>query len=215
MADHDQLTARRRTGRGNGPTRRLRREGLVPGVLYQKGEPGISLAFGARELRRVISSSGYTGVVDVEIDGEAVRPAVLRDIQVEPTRDDVLHVDFLQVDLKVAIQAAVPLHLTGTPVGVREDGGIIDQPIYEVDVSALPDAIPESLEHDVSEMGIGDTLFVSDLTAPSGVEIVSDPELALASVSVPSAEPEPEPEVEVEGEVGEETAETGEGDDEG
>jgi large subunit ribosomal protein L25 len=213
MADHDQLTASRRTGRGNGPTRRLRREGLVPGVLYQKGEPGISLAFGARELRRVIASSGFTGVVDVEIDGETSRPAVLRDVQVEPTRDDVLHVDFQQVDLKVAIQAAVPLHLTGTPVGVREDGGIIDQPIYEVDVSALPDAIPEVLEHDVSGMGVGDTLFVSDLAAPSGVEIVSDPELALASVSVPSAAPEPAAEGEeaalAEGEAAGEGAEEG------
>ncbi len=206
MADHDQLTAERRTERGNGPTRRLRRSGFVPGILYQRGENSISVAFGARELRRVLQSSGYTGVVDLEIDGEKARPAVLRDVQVEPTRDAVLHVDFQEVDLTVEIEASVPLRLVETPIGVREEGGVLDQPVFEVQVRALPDSIPEAIEHDVSELNIGDTLTLGDLSAPTGVEILGEPETPLASVTVPTAE-EPEP---VEGELLEGEAAEGE-----
>lgn len=202
--DHDQLMAERRTDRGNGPTRRLRRAGFVPGVLYQKGEESISVAFGGRELRKVIHSSGYTGVIDLEIDGEASRPAVLRDIQVEPTRDAVLHVDFQQVDLTVEIEVSVPLRLIETPIGVREEGGVLDQPVFEVQVRALPDSIPEAIEHDVSELNIGDTLTLADLPAATGVEILGEPDTPLASVILPTAEePEPAEGELLEGELGE------------
>ena len=195
--DHDQLTAERRIERGNGPTRRLRKAGFVPGILYQKGEDSFAVAFAGRELRKVLHSSGYTGVVDVEIDGETVRPAVLRDVQVEPTRDAVLHVDFQEVDLTVEIEASVPLRLIEIPIGVREEGGVLDQPVFEVQVRALPDSIPEAIEHDVSELNIGDTLTLGDLAAPTGVEILGEPEVGLASVTLPTAE---EPELE-EGEL--------------
>ena len=202
--DHDQLMAERRTDRGNGPTRRLRRAGFVPGVLYQKGEESISVAFGGRELRKVIHSSGYTGVIDLEIDGETSRPAVLRDIQVEPTRDAVLHVDFQQVDLTVEIEVSVPLRLIETPIGVREEGGVLDQPVFEVQVRALPDSIPEAIEHDVSELNIGDTLTLADLPAATGVEILGEPDTPLASVILPTAEePEPAEGELLEGELGE------------
>jgi large subunit ribosomal protein L25 len=202
--DHDQLMAERRTDRGNGPTRRLRRAGFVPGVLYQKGEESIPVAFGGRELRKVIHSSGYTGVIDLEIDGETSRPAVLRDIQVEPTRDAVLHVDFQQVDLTVEIEVSVPLRLIETPIGVREEGGVLDQPVFEVQVRALPDSIPEAIEHDVSELNIGATLTLADLPAATGVEILGEPDTPLASVILPTAEePEPAEGELLEGELGE------------
>lgn len=215
--DHDQLTADRRTDRGNGPTRRLRKAGFVPGVLYQKGEESIPVAFGGRELRKVIHSSGYTGVVDLAIDGETTRPAVLRDVQVEPTRDAVLHVDFQQVDLTVEIEASVPLRLIETPIGVREEGGVLDQPVFEIQVKALPDSIPEAIEHDVSEFNIGDTLTLADLSAPTGVEILGEPETSLASVILPTAEePEPVDDELLEGELAEgEEGEEGEAPEEG
>jgi large subunit ribosomal protein L25 len=191
--EHEQLRASARTEFGNGPTRRLRREGRTPGVVYQKGSESISLAFDARALRRTLSGSGRTSVIDVAIDGTTPRPAVLRDWQLDPVRDDLLHVDFQEVDLTVAIQMSVPVHLTGTAVGVRE-GGVLDQVLMEVVVSALPDRIPDSIDLDVSELEVGSSVAVADLVAPEGVEITEDAEHVVASVTLPSQEPAEEEE---------------------
>jgi large subunit ribosomal protein L25 len=189
--EHEQLTASERTEFGNGPTRRLRRSGRTPGVLYQKGGDSIALAFDAHRLRRVLSGTGRTSVVDVSIDGSTPRPAVLRDWQLHPVREDVMHVDFEQVDLTVAIEMSVPLHLTGTAVGVRE-GGVLDQVLMEVVVRALPDRIPDAIELDVSELEVGSSVAVGELEAPEGVEITEAPEHVVASVTLPSQEPSAE-----------------------
>ena len=116
----------------------------------------------------------------------------------------VLHVDFQQVDLTVEIEVSVPLRLIETPIGVREEGGVLDQPVFEVQVRALPDSIPEAIEHDVSELNIGDTLTLADLPAATGVEILGEPDTPLASVILPTAEePEPAEGELLEGELGE------------
>lgn len=186
---HEQLTAQTRTELGNGPTRRLRRTGRVPGVLYQKGSDSIALSFDGRELRRALAGTGRTSVIDVSIDGEGARPAVFRDWQLDPVRDDVMHVDFQQVDLTAELEMAVPLHLTGTAIGVREGGGILDQVLLEVNVTALPDSIPDAIEFDVSELEVGATITVADLSAPAGVSITEDPEHVVASIALPTQEP--------------------------
>jgi large subunit ribosomal protein L25 len=185
---HEQLTAHIRTELGNGPTGRLRRTGRVPGILYQKGSDSIALSFDGRELRRALAGTGKTNVIDVSIDGEGARPAVFRDWQLDPVRDDVMHVDFQQVDLTTELEMAVPLHLTGTPAGVR-DGGILDQVLLEVNVTALPDSIPDAIEYDVSELEVGASVTVADLSAPAGVSISEDPEHVVASITLPSQEP--------------------------
>lgn len=200
--EHEQLTASVRTALGNGPTRRLRREGRTPGILYQKGDDSIALAFDTRELWRAVSGTGRTSVIDVAIDGETPRPAVLRDAQLDPVREEVQHVDFQQVDLTVALEMSVPLHLVGTAVGVRE-GGILDQVLLEVAVSALPDRIPDAIEYDVSELEVGGAITVADLSAPEGVDIIESDEQFVASVTLPSAEPAEEDEVDELGDEGE------------
>ncbi len=199
---HIKLDAEERTQLGSSATRRLRREGKVPGVLYQKGETGISFALPERALREVFHGERNT-VIDLTIGGGASRPALLKDFQVHPVRDQVMHVDLQQVDLTEAVEAPVSVVLVGTAAGVRE-GGVLDQPVRSVTVRALPDALPESIEHDVSALETGSTILVGDLVAPEGVEIVDDPGGLIASVTLPSAvvEPEEEEEAAVEGEEG-------------
>jgi large subunit ribosomal protein L25 len=182
---HVALTAQPRTEFGNGPTRRLRRSGLVPGVVYQAGGPSLALSLRDRELRRALAE-GRTGVIDLRIGDGDSRPVLLKDWQLHPVNLDVLHVDFIEVDLSQEIEAPVAIELVGNPIGVREDGGILDQPLREVTVSALPDALPDRIEVDVDPLAIGDTLTVADLRAPAGVTITSDPETVVASVVAPT-----------------------------
>lgn len=181
---HVALTAQPRTEFGNGPTRRLRRDGLVPGVVYQPGGPSLAFSLSDRDVRRALTE-GRTGVIDLTVEGDHARPVLLKDVQTEPVRGAVLHVDFQEVDLTQEVEAPVQIVLVGTPVGVLE-GGVLDQPQREAVVRALPDALPDHLELDVSELTVGDSLTVGAITPPEGVEIVTDPETVAASVIVPS-----------------------------
>lgn len=203
---HVALSAQQRTQLGNGPTRRLRREGLVPGIIYQPGGPSLTLAVNARELRRALADGGRTGVIDLTLADDKPRPVLVKDWQLDPVRGDVTHIDFQEVDLKQEVTTTVALTLVGTPVGVR-DGGVLDQTMREVEVSALPDSLPDHIELDVTELEVNSSVSVADLTAPAGVTIVSDPGTVIASVVAPmAAEPvegEGEAEVEAEGEAGE------------
>ena len=131
-------------------------------------------------------------MVDLAIGGSAPVPALIKDWQLEPVRGDILHVDLQQVDLSVAIQAPVPLVVVGSPVGVR-DGGVLDQPVREVTVEALPDALPDTIEFDACGLGVGDVATIGDLSAPEGVTIVDDPETVIASVMAPTVIAEEEP----------------------
>ena len=188
---HVALSAHQRTQLGNGPTRRLRREGLVPGIVYQPGGPSLTLAVNARELRRALADGGRTGVIDLTVAGDHTRPVLVKEWQLDPVRGDVTHIDFQEVDLTQDVQAQVALTLVGNPVGVR-DGGVLDQPLREVEVTALPDSLPDHIELDVTELEVGSSVTVADITAPEGVVIVSDPETVVASVVAPTVEVEPE-----------------------
>jgi large subunit ribosomal protein L25 len=203
---HVALTAQKRTEFGNGPTRRLRRRGLVPGVVYQPGSESLAFSLNDRELRRAMAE-GRTGVIDLNVEGDHARPVLLKDFQIDPVRGDVLHVDFQEVDLAQEVEAPVQVLLVGSSVGVR-DGGVLDQPLREVVVRALPDTLPDQLELDVSELTVGDSITVEGIAAPEGVVIVTDPETVVASVIAPTVVEEPEePEEGEEGEEAEEGAE--------
>ncbi len=197
---HVSLTAQERTEFGNGPTRRLRKSGFVPGVVYQPGGPSLALSLSDRDLRRAIAE-GRTGVIDLAVGDAPARPVLLKDWQLHPVRLDVMHVDFVEVDLTQEIEAPVAITLHGDAVGVR-DGGVMDQPLREVVVSALPDSLPDHIELDVSALQIGDSVTVGDLVAPEGVAIVTDPETVIASVVAPTVEAAPETDEEAEGEEG-------------
>src|SRR5262245_40195427 len=149
-------------------TRRLRRAGQVPGVLYGGDEGPVSFAVAERTLRHALAAKG--AVLELSVDGGASTPAVLKDAQRHPVRGDLMHVDLLRVDLNVAIQAPVAVELVGNEEapGVVE-GGILEHVTRELNVEALPTDIPESIQVDVSKLEMNGTLALGDVTAPKGV----------------------------------------------
>jgi large subunit ribosomal protein L25 len=189
-------------------TRRLRRSGQVPGVLYGGGADAVPFAVDERELRHALAARG--AVVELQLDGEAT-PAVLKDSQRHPVRGQTLHVDFLRVRLDVAIHAVVALELRGgeDAPGAKE-GGVLEHVTREVNIEALPTDIPERLELDVSGMQINDTIVLSAVVAPSGVTILDDPEETVVATLTP---PRLQAELDAleEGAIEEETGVVGEG----
>lgn len=187
-------------------TRRLRREGRVPGVLYGRGGDPVAFSVDARELRHALAAAGAVLELDVP-GGETGTAAVLKEAQRHPVRGEVVHVDLLRVDLDKPIHAPVALHLAGAEdaPGVKE-GGVLEHVTREVTVEALPAEIPEALELDVSQMQVNDTLTLAALTPPDGVTVVDDPETVVATLTPARLEAELE-EIETEtervGEVGE------------
>ncbi len=191
-SDHVTLTAARRTEFGSAVTRRLRKTGQVPGVLYTEGGETVSFHISHHDLYKAIQgAAAKTAVFEVAVGDDGSVPALLKDWQLNPVRNEILHVDFQQVDLKVAVQAAVPIILTGMAEGVKE-GGVLDQSLHEVMVEALPDLIPEGIEIDVSDLEVGGVRLFSELQAPEGVTLLGEDETVVASVTVPSAVEAPE-----------------------
>jgi large subunit ribosomal protein L25 len=206
------LEVRERDGSGSADSRRLRKQGLVPGVLYGRGKPPHAFCVEERELRRVLSGdSGLHAILDVVLDGQkTTHPSVLKDYQQHVPTGRLAHIDLHEVRLDQPIQAQVAVTLVGEPTGVKE-GGVLSQVTREINVEALPMEIPDHLELDVSAMGIGDSMRLADLPAREGVTYLDDPEeTVLASVQVPAAIVEPEP-TEEELLEGEEAAEVAEG----
>jgi large subunit ribosomal protein L25 len=186
---------------GSRETRRLRKDGRIPGVLYGGGQP-VAISIAERELRRALTgSAGLHSILDVEIDGGATHASILKEYQVDKVRGHITHVDLQEVPLDKPIHASVSVHLIGgdDAPGVRE-GGVLSQPLREVNVEALPLEVPEHLDLDVSHMGVGDTLRIGDVGATHGVTLLDDPETVVATITAPTREVEPEP---VEGEEGE------------
>ncbi len=187
----------------------MRRDGWIPGVLYGKGSP-VPIAVRERELRGALTgSSGLHAVLDVVLDGQSTpHPSILKEYQQDPIRGRVAHVDFQEVRLDQPIQASVTVTLLGEPAGVKV-GGVLNQVAATITVQALPMEVPEHIDADISGLEIGDTLRLSDMTAPEGVTFLDDPdETVIATVAVPRAEiEEPEEAEEVEGEEAPEGAE--------
>ena len=198
---------------GSRESRRLRRAGFVPGVLYAGGSDARPFQVGEREIRNFLSN-GQT-LFDLEIEGSKAVPVVVKEQQQHPVRGDLLHIDCLEVKLDEAIQAEVALELEGAEEapGVNE-GGVLEHVTREITVEALPADIPEVIHADVSEMTIGDTIQLTAVTPPAGVKFVADEpdEVTVATLSPPRVEEEPEPELEEEAElVGAEGEEVPEG----
>jgi large subunit ribosomal protein L25 len=187
MSQHVPLTVSTREARGSAEMRRLRKAGMVPGVLYQPG--GDSLAFQADEyeVRRLIRRGGIrSAVVDLTVDSDAPRTVLFTQWDSDPVRDQIIHLDLQEVDLTVEVEADVPVVLEGTPQGVR-DGGILDQTALTVRVRALPDALPRAIEFDVTDVELGASVHVGDLVLPAGVTMVTDPEYGVASIMITRA----------------------------
>ena len=207
-AQPTRLTLSPRQPGGSRATRRLRRAGRVPGVLYGGNAGPVPFEVDERELRHALAARG--AVVELTLDGTST-PAVLKDAQHHAVRGETLHVDFLRVRLDQAIQATVVLELVGADdaPGVRE-GGVLEHVTREVTIEALPGDIPETVQHDVSQMQINDTLTLAAVTPPPGVTLVDDlEETVIATLTPPNVDAEAEEE-ELEAET-ERVGEVGEG----
>ena len=185
------LTISAREPEGSRSTRRLRRSGRVPGVLYGGDGDPIAFSADARELRNALAATG--AVLEVVADGDTT-PVVLKSAQYHPVRGETMHVDLLRVNLKVAIHAVVPLELVGgdDSPGVK-DGGVLEHITRELNIEALPAEIPESLTFDVSHLQINDTVTLADVPVPDGVVLLDDlEETTIATLSPPRIEVEPD-----------------------
>jgi large subunit ribosomal protein L25 len=213
--DRATLNVSPRTEFGSRTSRRLRRSGLVPGIVYGGGHEPRAFQVPEREARAVLIGGG--ALIDVRFDGSTATPVVVKEQQRDPVRGRLLHLDLLEVKLDQAIQADVPIELLGSDEapGVKE-GGVLEHVTHQITIEALPTAIPESIPADVSGMAIGDTLQLSGVPAPEGVEFalgegVDPDEVTIATLSPPRVEEEPEVEVEEEVELVGEEAEAPEG----
>lgn len=187
------LKVQARESRGSAASRRLRAEGLIPGVLYGDGGDSQPFSIEERELRRVLTGDhGLHAILDVVLDGsQKAHHAVLKEYQLDPTRPRLLHIDLQEVRLDQLIHSQVVVEIVGESEGVKE-GGVLSQINREVNVEALPMEVPDRLELDVSRMVIGDTLRASDLRVPEGVKLLDDPETVLVTVTPPTKIEEPE-----------------------
>jgi large subunit ribosomal protein L25 len=194
------LEVRERETLGSADSRRLRREGLIPGVLYGRGKTPHAISVPERELRRVLTGGhGLHAILDVVLEGQKTSHAsILKEFQRDPIRGKLIHVDLQEVRLDQPIQSAVVVELVGEAPGTKE-GGVLSQVTREVLVEALPLEMPDRLELDVGELAIGDSLRVSDLPAREGASYLDDPETVLATVGMPTRIVEPEAEEGAEG----------------
>jgi large subunit ribosomal protein L25 len=203
------LAVEERPERGTRATKRLRRQGLVPGVVYGGGSGDcVSFKVDSRALRQVLVDG--SALIDLEVGGKK-RPVIVKDQQLHPVRDEVMHIDLLEVRLDEKIQTQVGVQLQGgeEAPGVKE-GGVLEHVTYQLNIEALPTAIPDSIEIDVSGMEIAATMHLSEIHAPEGVTFLDDPEeTIIATVVVPTEVEEPE-EIEEETELVGEEAEAAE-----
>src|SRR5215213_5711159 len=194
-----------RPERGTRATRRLRREGIVPGVVYggTGQEDAVSFRVDARELRQVLVDG--SALIDLKVDGKTL-PVIVKDRQLDPVRDEIIHIDLLEVRLDEKIQTQVGVHIEGIEEapGIKE-GGVLEHVTHQLNIEALPTAIPDVIVVDVSGMEIAATMHLAEITPPQGVTFLDDPEeTILATVVVPTEveEPEIEEETELVGEEG-------------
>jgi large subunit ribosomal protein L25 len=205
-SDHTALEVTVRPVEGSRSTRRLRKQGLVPGVVYGGGSDPVPFAVDALTLRATLAHAG--AVLDLKVDGGGTTPVIVKDVQNHPVRGEAIHVDLLRVDMNKPIHSVVVLELTGAEEapGVTE-GGVLSQETRELNIEALPDDIPDSIPHDVSGLEMNATVTLSAVTVPQGVTLLDDPEeTVIATITPPTQEPveeEIETETELVGEDGE------------
>jgi large subunit ribosomal protein L25 len=189
------LDVQQRETSGSAAARRLRRQGLIPGVLYGRGKSPNPFAVPERDLRKALTGpAGLHAILDVVLDGQKTTHAsILKDYQQDVITGRLAHIDLQEVRLDQPIHAQVVIELVGESAGTKE-GGVLSQVSREVNVEALPLEVPERIEVDISAMEMGDTLRLADVPVPDGVTFLDDPdETVLATVTVPTKEVEPEP----------------------
>jgi large subunit ribosomal protein L25 len=201
MAEQKEITVRatQREGRGKNDARRARRDGLVPVSVYG-GEGGSVAALAPlRELAAILrSESGRNTIFTLDIDGLGASEVMFHDRQIDPIRGRLIHADLTRLVKGQKIEVTVPLHLVGEPFGVREEQGVLEQIIREIEIRCQPREIPDSIDADVSNLGVHDVLHISDLQVAEGIEILNAPDVVIATVGIVKEEPVAAPVVEEE-----------------
>jgi large subunit ribosomal protein L25 len=183
------LKALVRDGTGKGASRRTRAEGRVPAIVYGQGMAPVSISVDRREFVTALhTDAGMNVLLDLEINGDTTL-ALTRELQRDPVRGTLLHADFVKIDRTQEVEVEVPVHLVGDSPGVKE-GGVLENPLFQLHVRSLPGNVPESIEADISGLAIGDSLRVADLVGGRDFEILNDPDAVVASVAAPISEAE-------------------------
>ncbi len=199
-----ELQAKERSTTGSAAAKKMRRLGEIPAIAYGRGQAPRHLTLNNRELRHHLKHHGASGLLTLNVEGRDGIPTIIKSIQTNPVSHEVETVDFLRVSLTETIEAQVNILLEGEPIGVVQDGGILVQALHILDISALPQNLPEHITVDVSALELGGAaILVSDLEMPEGVTVITEGEEAVAVVNMPQLEPEPEEGEAVEGEEGE------------
>ena len=185
-----QLSAMARTATGKGAARSLRRDGRLPAIIYGHAREPLSLSVPEREFGRLLEKfNAENTVIELHIDG-AMSRTLIREIQRHPVKRNVLHVDFQELVAGERVVVHIPIVLTGVPDGVKNSGGILSQIMQDLECRVDPLNMPSKIEVDVTELTIGHSLHVSEMTIPEGVEVIDDPESTVAIVAAPKAEEE-------------------------
>jgi len=186
------LKAQTRSGTGKRVAKDLRNQGIVPANVYKSGKDAVNLQIVVSDLKEVLhTKAGENVIITLKISGEGNikdKTVLIKEIQRNPVKDNILHVDFNEISLTDMLKVNVPLVSRGEPVGVKVDGGILEHVIREFQIECLPTAIPEKLEIDVSNLKIGDAIHVKDVKIPEGIKVLNDPELIAMIVKPPKVE---------------------------
>jgi len=210
------IQAKQRDGRGKNDARRVRREGMVPITVYGGGGETVAAVAPARDLAAILrSESARNTIFTIEVEGVGESEVMFHDRQIDPVKGRLIHADLTRLVKGQKIEVTVPLHLVGEPIGVKEKQGVLEQIIREIDVRCEPREIPDSLDVDVSNLDVHDTLHVSDIKVAEGVEILTDAEIVIATVGIVKEEAAPAPAAEGEEPVEPELIGKGKKEDEG
>ncbi len=176
---------------GRGKVKDLRQEGFIPAVVYYGGKESQAIKLAHHEFLYLVHQHRIEGVIislKIKGDKKQSRPCIIKEIQYDPVHGDIIHVDFNEISLTKAIKVSVPVEAKGESVGVKQEGGSLEHIIWEVDVECLPTSIPKSIEVDVTQLKMGESVYVKDLQVPSGVKIINDPESIVLTVASPMKE---------------------------
>jgi large subunit ribosomal protein L25 len=185
------IAAEKREAHGKGVARSLRRDGMVPAVLYREGRAQ-SIKLSRKELAKLINSAaGEQVIVDLQFTDGEKKLALLKDVQVDPIRGELLHTDFFEVSLAEKVRISLHVTTVGEPIGVKRDAGILQHTLREVEVECLPDKIPGKVEIDISALELGQSVHVSDLTFGEGIKVLTDPGDVIVTVIAPVIEAAP------------------------
>jgi len=190
------LNAEIRKELGKSKVKELRKSEIIPGVVYRSGKKNLNLKVKSRDLLNVLhTSAGENVLITLKVKGDKKKPeraCLVKELQKDPVKENILHIDLNEISLTEKIKVKVPVHPHGEAEGVVKDEGVLEHVLWEVEVECLPTDIPEKIGVEVASMKIGDTVYVKDLVLPPKVTMLSDPELTVLSVSPPAKEEVPE-----------------------